>query len=301
MSANENLRGWTRGSRRFPEREQQRLLEEAGYVVQYSAAEHDLSDLIRSLREGDTVGVATLGRLATNRVALRKAMDAIATFGVAVHEVLTGRRSDDPKIVAQMVLDAVEEITRDGRGLPSANARKFQALSVAVRREKIEAARAPLKDAQAEWFSVLNRTTGDALAKMPGWTMNAAYREIGPRGISVGRPSKGIGRPRARVGDEPRVSRHMIYFARSGADGPVKIGTSTSVDGRLKSMQTGHAAKLNLIATMDGGAEVESMLHKRFKHLHVHGEWFKYEGRLKSFIEKLIAKQDPAEPKKSKT
>lgn len=61
-----------------------------------------------------------------------------------------------------------------------------------------------------------------------------------------------------------------------GADGSpaVKIGTSTNPARRLASMQTSTPFALSLLATFDGGHELEQALHREFADQRVRREWF---------------------------
>jgi len=70
-------------------------------------------------------------------------------------------------------------------------------------------------------------------------------------------------------------SRRGVYFVRAGEDGPIKIGVSSDVDGRIKSLQTDAPAELHLLAVLDGaGRDVEQSLHVRFADGRLTGEWF---------------------------
>lgn len=75
----------------------------------------------------------------------------------------------------------------------------------------------------------------------------------------------------------------MIYFIRS-YNQFIKIGYSVDPDYRQRCLQTGSPMKLHLQATMEGCYQTESGLHEMFKHLRVHGEWFRYTDELKWFI-----------------
>lgn len=67
----------------------------------------------------------------------------------------------------------------------------------------------------------------------------------------------------------------MIYFIRAKQSGRVKIGY-TGGDGasRLAQLQTGSPEQLELLATIDGGLDVEKRFHELFDKCRVHGEWF---------------------------
>jgi len=65
----------------------------------------------------------------------------------------------------------------------------------------------------------------------------------------------------------------------SADDGYVKIGVfSGDVNRRLKSLQTGNPKQLRVVETVlcDLPLYREQVLHKRYKNLHVRGEWFRY-------------------------
>lgn len=84
----------------------------------------------------------------------------------------------------------------------------------------------------------------------------------------------------------------MIYFVECGD--LVKIGTTNNdVHTRLSNMQTGNPAPMVLLGQMRGGVSVEAELHRRFRALHVRGEWFQHSGDLRAFIADI---DDGAEP-----
>lgn len=65
----------------------------------------------------------------------------------------------------------------------------------------------------------------------------------------------------------------MIYFVQR-SDGRIKIGfTARTVESRMKSIATG-AGSLALLATIEGGRDVELALHERFADRRVDREWF---------------------------
>jgi hypothetical protein len=66
----------------------------------------------------------------------------------------------------------------------------------------------------------------------------------------------------------------LIYFIGS-ARGPVKIGKTTSLSERMKKLQTGYHERLELLAVMPGGAQLEAELHARFAKDRLTGEWFR--------------------------
>jgi hypothetical protein len=49
-------------------------------------------------------------------------------------------------------------------------------------------------------------------------------------------------------------------------------------------MQLGSPVQLGILAIIDGGTELETVLHGRFAHLRTHGEWFSPDPVLVSWI-----------------
>ena len=83
----------------------------------------------------------------------------------------------------------------------------------------------------------------------------------------------------------------MIYFIRAIDDsgsyfGPVKIGwTSRLARDRIREMQPCSPVKLGIVLNCLGGRDMELWLHRRFKHLRLHGEWFRADRELLDMME----------------
>lgn len=89
--------------------------------------------------------------------------------------------------------------------------------------------------------------------------------------------------------------RGTVYFIAN--QGLVKIGfTRRSVKLRAKELNPNGPA-FQIIAAVEGSHTVERSLHLRFLPLHVGGEWFKYKGALKQFLDELQSKVVAAEAK----
>lgn len=72
-----------------------------------------------------------------------------------------------------------------------------------------------------------------------------------------------------------------IYFIACLPMNACKIGfTTVGALDRLAAMQTGCPAPLRLYATVPGTMEEERKLHTAFAPLHIHGEWFRFDGKL---------------------
>lgn len=82
-----------------------------------------------------------------------------------------------------------------------------------------------------------------------------------------------------------RVS--VVYFAQERSSGAIKIGTSTQVDKRIRTLEKMWRSEIALVATVAGAFRVEAWMHDRFKELHIGHEWFRPEPELLNYIEEL--------------
>lgn len=85
--------------------------------------------------------------------------------------------------------------------------------------------------------------------------------------------------------DTPR----FVYFIEAGKSGPIKIGVAFDIEARLRELQVGNSARLNLIVSIPGSHKDENRLHRRFKAECKGGEWFKAKGAVRDFAVSLIA------------
>jgi Meiotically up-regulated gene 113 len=103
-----------------------------------------------------------------------------------------------------------------------------------------------------------------SLAQQKMWIDRAALAACG-RGAEI-------------VANEP-----VVYFI-SPDDGTVKIGFTTCLKSRLRSLRTAHPKKLMILLVVPGTREDEQELHRRFSNLRVRGEWFKLDETIRDFI-----------------
>ena len=75
-----------------------------------------------------------------------------------------------------------------------------------------------------------------------------------------------------------------VYFIQAGEGGPIKIGRCTDIWQRLSELQVGSHDDLIVLGVMEGNADVEAGLHKRFFALRVRGEWFESHPDIRAFI-----------------
>lgn len=92
----------------------------------------------------------------------------------------------------------------------------------------------------------------------------------------------------AKAARPPKGTPDKVYFIAS-VDGPIKIGTAVDPDSRLRGLQTASPARLNLLAVIDGGADIERGLHRRFAADRLSGEWFNPSSALLDFIASVIS------------
>ncbi len=82
-----------------------------------------------------------------------------------------------------------------------------------------------------------------------------------------------------------------IYFLRAGEQGNIKIGKTYDLKARLASLQTGSPEPLHLLAFVNclevDPTEAEAMLHKKFQHHRLQGEWFMPADELLEFVRGL--------------
>jgi hypothetical protein len=67
----------------------------------------------------------------------------------------------------------------------------------------------------------------------------------------------------------------MIYFLQSGANGPIKIGTSRTSEQRVRDLKTSCPYPANLLATVEGGRSLERRIHSALRQHRTNGEWFR--------------------------
>jgi hypothetical protein len=88
----------------------------------------------------------------------------------------------------------------------------------------------------------------------------------------------------------------MIYFILAADLNALKIGFTTDPWNRLRILQTGCPAKLELLAFVEGGQEDEARLHSQFAMLRKHGEWFEFAPTLQTYVATLA----PAEKRRNR-
>ena len=75
----------------------------------------------------------------------------------------------------------------------------------------------------------------------------------------------------------------QVYFLLASSVNLVKIGRSGDPDTRFEQLRLLSPVPLEVIGIIEGGSAVEADLHKRFNHLHSHGEWFHAANELRRY------------------
>lgn len=84
----------------------------------------------------------------------------------------------------------------------------------------------------------------------------------------------------------------MVYFIKAGEF--IKIGytSSTTIKGRLGSLQSGYPTPLTVLGVMDGLGPTEMAVHDLLAKHRVSGEWFSACACIRSFIKAHCSKKD---------
>jgi hypothetical protein len=75
---------------------------------------------------------------------------------------------------------------------------------------------------------------------------------------------------------EASEKTQMVYVIGSPGGLRVKIGTSGDVSRRLAELRNSSPVELEVLWQQTGGTDLETALHRRFKTLRAHGEWFDF-------------------------
>jgi hypothetical protein len=89
----------------------------------------------------------------------------------------------------------------------------------------------------------------------------------------------------------PREHRGVgwIYFVQSGTHGPIKIGWTLDIAGRLAKLQAANPEELHLRASARGTQREEFAFHERFAVDRIRLEWFRPSFAILSVINELAA------------
>lgn len=78
----------------------------------------------------------------------------------------------------------------------------------------------------------------------------------------------------------------FVYFVKSS--GQIKIGFSKDAIKRVIALRTGSAEAIELLGTIPATLQIERFIHWQFRSFRIHGEWFRADPELVSFIERNL-------------
>lgn len=81
--------------------------------------------------------------------------------------------------------------------------------------------------------------------------------------------------------------KHTIYIVKARASGFIKIGITSDLEKRLRSLESATGSHIELLLSFRGALYLEQICHRTFGELRERGEWFRNEGRLAAFIDEM--------------
>lgn len=85
-----------------------------------------------------------------------------------------------------------------------------------------------------------------------------------------------------------------VYFIGTRNKTAIKIGYSVDPVSRLKTLQTAHYVPLDFLCIINNGTTYDEFsLHRKFRHLHLNGEWYQYSDEILSYIAGLESAAQP--------
>jgi hypothetical protein len=93
----------------------------------------------------------------------------------------------------------------------------------------------------------------------------------------------------------------LVYALGTPGNNMVKIGRTTNLERRLADIQRMSPTPLAVLWTHPGGSELEANLHRHFKALRSHGEWFAFQKDPVALIQRATEDQPWNRPKVSLT
>lgn len=145
-----------------------------------------LQDAVKGLRRGEPFEVAHASVLGRNRGQIAEAFGAILRRKAVIVETETGRRSDDPMQLAEMIFGALSMSMGDER---RDTMQELGRKSGAARTKRSRAGRLDEEIAGLIWAND-NLTVKEREKQMTGWSRREIYKVFGKTGKQAGRPRK---------------------------------------------------------------------------------------------------------------
>ncbi len=102
---------------------------------------------------------------------------------------------------------------------------------------------------------------------------NSAGVDVAPR-TGLASVTDKIAALSAALSGPRRSPPSLVYFLQGVDGGPIKIGTTRGLAGRVAYLQTASPVRLRVLCAVEGDRFIEQGLHESFAHLRLHGEWF---------------------------
>lgn len=87
-----------------------------------------------------------------------------------------------------------------------------------------------------------------------------------------------------KITEKYAVEDTYVYFIEAVGQGKVKIGFSSDVESRVRQLRTGSPYDLEIVGQVNGGADLEQLLHQKFSSYRDDKEWFFFTKEIKEFI-----------------
>jgi hypothetical protein len=95
---------------------------------------------------------------------------------------------------------------------------------------------------------------------------------------------------RAAEAHKAMLARRRVYFMGTvEGHGPVKVGCTSWLDGRLRTMTFWSPYPLEILASFPGNLDDEGRVHSYLRAYHSHGEWFHQSPLMGGLIASILA------------
>lgn len=113
-----------------------------------------------------------------------------------------------------------------------------------------------------------------------GWPLLDAFQAAGKAAVRDAKETEG--QPSLRPRGKPNPAGVYVYFLLCAEY--VKIGSAAEITQRLTSLRPMAPWRMLMLGYLKGEPSLEVEMHKRWRHLHVRGEWFRMAPDLRQFI-----------------
>jgi predicted phage terminase large subunit-like protein len=114
-------------------------------------------------------------------------------------------------------------------------------------------------------------------------------RDLGGGHCPVCPRDEAIAKLTGAMPDEQAEEPGRVYFLATRDRAFIKIGKTRSAGTTRYVKLAGQSpVPVDLIAEIDGYTRVEKRIHDQYRHYHAHGEWFRFEGTLRLFVEAIV-------------